>query len=357
MTKTIKVGIIGAGSIAEWGHIPGYLDQSDVKLIAVCDIVGERARRVAKEVGARHAFEDYQELLRLEEIEAVSVCTPNKFHAPITIAALQAGKHVLCEKPPAMSAGEAQAMVDAARAKDRVLMICLNNRFQPEIQLLKQYIEGGELGKIYYAKTGILRRRGSAGGWFAQKEMSGGGALIDIGVHCLDWTWWLMGCPQPLQIYGQTYQEIGSYHLVYETAWTPADRRGKAKPPDWAGDTDELAIATIRLANGATLRVEVSWALNNENTTQYTELYGDRAGASLSPLAIFGQERGRLFDETPQVPEQNKVRTHTLAIRHFLDCIQTSGQPLTTPEQMVTLMRMLDAIYESAERGELVKLD
>ena len=357
MTKATKVGIIGAGTIAEWGHIPGYLDQPDVKLVAVCDIAGERARRVAAEVGAERAFEDYQELLELEEIEAVSVCTANKFHAPITIAALQAGKHVLCEKPPAMNTGQAQAMVDAARANDRVLMICLNNRFQPQIQLLKQYIEGGELGTIYYAKTGILRRRGSAGGWFAQKEMSGGGALIDIGVHCLDWTWWLMGCPQPLQVYGQVYQEIGSYHLAYETAWTPADLKGKAKPPDWAGDTDELAITTIRLAGGATLRVEVSWALNNEKTTQYTELYGDRAGARLSPLTIFGQERGRLFDKTLQVPEQEKVRTHSLAIRHFLDCVQSGRRPLTTPGQIVTLMRMLDAIYESAESGELAKLD
>jgi len=285
------------------------------------------------------------------------VCTPNKFHAPITIAALQAGKHVLCEKPPAMSADEAQAMVDAARTHGRVLMICLNNRFQPEIQLLKQYIEGGELGKIYYAKTGMLRRRGSAGGWFTQKEMSGGGALIDIGVHCLDWTWWLMGCAPPLQVYGQTYQEIGSYHLTYETAWTPADLKGQAKPRDWAGDTDELAIATIRLADGATLRVEVSWALNNEKTTQYTQLYGTRAGARLSPLTIFGQERGRLSDRTLQVPEQGQARTHSLAIRHFLDCIQTGGQPLTSPEQMVNLMRMLDAIYESAEKGELIRLN
>ena len=356
MAETINVGIIGTGAIAKRGHIPGYLDQPDVKLIAMCDIVGDRAKRVAEEVGAKHAFEDYRELLALEEVEAVSVCTPNKFHAPITIGALKAGKHVLCEKPPAMSAAEAQAMVEAAKDNDRVLMICLNNRFQPEIQLLKQYIEEGELGKIYYAKTGILRRRGSAGGWFTQKEMSGGGALIDIGVHCLDWTWWLMGCPQPLQVYGQTYQEIGSYHLTYEVAWTPADLEGKEKPEDWAGDTEELAIATILLANGATLRVEVSWALNNEQTTQYTELYGDKAGAKLRPLTIFGQERGRLFNKTLQVPEQERVRTHSLAIRHFLDCIKTGQRPITTPEQIIVLMRMLDSIYESAEKGKLVEL-
>jgi len=356
MTKAIKVGIIGAGAIAEWGHIPGYLDQADAELVAVCDIVEERARRVAAELGGVRAFEDYEELLALEEVEAVSVCTANKFHAPITIAAFQAGKHVLCEKPPAMNTGEADAMVDAGRANNRVLMICLNNRFQPEIQLLKRYIEEGELGRIYYAKTGMLRRRGSAGGWFAQKEMSGGGALIDIGVHCLDWTWWLMGCPQPLQVYGQVYQEIGSYQLAYDTAWTPADVKGRPKPPDWAGDTDELAIATIGLSGGATLRVEVSWALNNEKTTQYTELYGDRAGARLSPLTIFGQERGRLFDKMLHVPEQEKVRTHSVAIRHFLDCIRNGTPPPTTPEQIVTLMRMLDAVYQSAQTGELVKL-
>jgi predicted dehydrogenase len=356
MTERISVGIIGAGTIAGRGHIPGYLDQPDARLTAVCDVVGERASLVAEELGAGHVCEDYRELLELDDVDAVSVCTPNKFHAPIAIAALRAGKHVLCEKPPAMSADEAQAMVDAAQANDRVLMICLNNRFQPEIQLLKQYIEDGELGRVYYAKTGILRRRGSAGGWFSEKSISGGGALIDIGVHCLDWTWWLMGCPQPLQVYGQVYQEIGSYHLTYETSWTPADLEGKAKAQDWAGDTDELAIATICLANGATMRVEVSWALNNEKTIQYTELYGNRAGARLSPLTIFGQERGRLVDNTPHVPEQDGARTHSLAIRHFLDCIRTGEKPLTTPEQIVDLMRILDAIYESAQKGGLVKL-
>ena len=356
MKKLLRVGIIGAGTVVEWAHIPAYMDQPDVKIDAFADVVGERAKRLADEVGATYAFEDYLDLLDVDEIDAVSVCTPNKFHAPISIAALKAGKHVLCEKPPAMNANEAQAMVDAAKANDRVLMLCVNNRFQPEIQLLKQYIEDGELGRIYYARTGILRRRGNPGGTFAEKELSGGGAVVDQGVHCLDWTWYLMGCPEPVAVYGQMYREIGSYHLTYDTGWVTADMKGQEKPEEWAGDVDDLALATISLADGATIRVEVSFALNNEKTTQYTELYGNKAGASLSPLTIFGQEKGRLFNKALVVPEQGKVRAHNIAIRHFLDCIATDTEPITTGTQIVTLMRMLDAIRVSAKSGDLVRL-
>ena len=356
MSRTIKVGVIGSGTIAERSHIPAYREQPDVKIEAIVDVVGDRAKRLAAEVGAKYAFVDYQELMQVPEIEAVSICTPNKFHAPIAIAALKAGKHVLTEKPPAMTTAEAQAMVETARAHRCTLMCCLNNRFQPEVQLLKRCVEEGELGRVYYAKTGILRRRGNPGGAFASKELSGGGPLIDIGVHCLDWTWYAMGCPRPVAVYGQSYRAIGSYHLTYDTSWTPADMRGKKKEGDWAGDVEDLAVATVRMADGATLRVEVSWTLNNEKTAQFTELYGDKAGATLWPLTIHGQERGRLFDKVYQVPEQSTAKTHNLAIRHFLDCILSGNEPMTTGEQIVTLMKMLDAIRDSSETGELIKL-
>ncbi|MCL4509377.1 MAG: Gfo/Idh/MocA family oxidoreductase, partial [Chloroflexi bacterium] len=220
MAETIGVGVIGVGTIAEMNHLPGYQRQSDVRIVAVADINGERAKTVAAKFGAPHAYTDYRELLANPEIQAVSVCTPNFQHAPVSIDALKAGKHVLSEKPPALSTAEAREVKATAEAARRTYMVCLNHRFRPEVQLLKRYVEAGEFGEIYLAKTSMLRRRGSPGGWFAQKKLSGGGALIDIGVHMLDVARYVLGNPKPTQVLGITRQKIGSYFLEDPRAYT-----------------------------------------------------------------------------------------------------------------------------------------
>jgi predicted dehydrogenase len=357
MANTIGVGVIGAGNIAEMNHLPGYQKQPDVKILAVADVNGERARAVAAKFGAAQSYSNYEELLANPEIQAVSVCTPNFQHAPVSIAALNAGKHVLCEKPPALSAEEGRRVVAAAEANQRTYMVCQNHRFRPEVALLKRYVEAGEFGEVYYAKASMLRRRGSPGGWFAQKNLSGGGALIDIGVHALDYTRWILGNPPPRQVLGITRQKIGSYHLEEHRSYTPADLRGQARRPEhWAGDADELAFAVIRMEPDLTLVLEVSWALNVEKDSTSTEIFGTKAGAKLEPLTIYGEELGRLVDKMPRVQPIPYAETHARAIRHFIDCIQEGKQPLSDGAQAVVTLQILDAIYESSKTGQMVEI-
>ncbi len=357
MVEQVGIGVIGVGTIAEMNHLPGYQRQSDARIVAVADINWQRAKTVAAKFGAPYVYADYRELLANPEVHAVSVCTPNFQHASVSIDAIQAGKHVLSEKPPALSTAEAQAVEAAAVANGRVYMVCLNHRFRPEVQLLKRYVEAGEFGELYYAKTAMLRRRGSPGGWFAQKKLSGGGALIDIGVHMLDVTRYVLGNPRPAQVLGITRQKIGSYFLEEYRSYTPADMRGvERRPENWAGDADELAIAVVRMEPDITLYLEVSWALNLEKDATSTEIFGTKAGARLEPFTIFTEEMGRLVDKSPRVQPIPYVETHARAIRHFLDCIHTGEQPLSDAKQAVVTMQILDAIYESSEKGTLITL-
>jgi predicted dehydrogenase len=358
MVNTIGVGVIGAGNIAEMNHLPGYQKQPDVKILAVADVNAERAKSVAARFGAAHGYGNYEELLANPAIQPVSVCTPNFQHAPVSIAALNAGKHVLCEKPPALSAEEGRRVVAAAEANHCTYMVCQNQRFRPEVAQLKRYVEAGDFGELYYAKASMLRRRGSPGGWFAQKNLSGGGALIDIGVHALDYTRWILGNPRPRQVLGVTRQKIGSYQLEEHRSYTPADMRGQARRPDnWAGDADELAFAVIRMDPDITLTLEVSWALNIEKDSTSTEIFGTKAGAKLEPLTIYSEEMGRLVDKTPRVQPIPYAETHARAIRHFIDCIHEGKEPLSDGAQAIVTLQILDAIYESSKTGQLVAIE
>lgn len=357
MAETLGIGVIGSGGIAEHAHIPGYRQHADAKVVALADIVPGRARALADRLGIAKAYDSYQELLLDPDVDAVSVTTVNAMHAPISIAALEAGKHVFCEKPPATSAAYARRMKAMSEKSGRVLYFCLNNRFRSDVMQLRRYVENGELGEVYYAKTATLRRRGGPGGWFADKKLSGGGALIDIGVHCIDWSRWIMGSPEPVEIFGQTFSKIKTYDLDEHRTWMPTDLRGGAPPPaDRAGDVDEAATAMVRFANGAMLFVEVSWALNLETNQEYTQLFGTRAGATLKPFKIFRNEYGRMVNLEVNIPEPVGSSSHGRAIRNFLDVVAGKAKPVVTPDDGVTMMRILDGIYESAETGRSVNV-
>jgi len=355
--STYRIGVVGVGTIAEMNHIPGFQGQPDAEVVAVCDAVEGRARQVAERHGGLRVFTRYEDLLAGDTVDAISIATPNVYHAPIAIAAMRAGKHVLCEKPPALNATQAEEVSRVAKETGRTYMVCQNLRFEPQIQLLRDLVSAGELGEIYYAKTGMIRRRGSSGGWFARKELSGGGALVDIGVHVLDRTRWAMGNPRPVEVLGIAQQKIGSYQLAQHQSWVPAEMRGVSRrPDDWAGDADEMTAALIRFETGATLFLEASWTLNTAKEGTYTELYGTRGGASLDPLTVATEERGYLVDKTYKVPGINYQETHARAIRHFLDCIASGAEPLSSADQAVVTMRILDAIYASQQSGHAVTL-
>ncbi len=351
MGKVIKVGVIGAGSIGRV-HIDAYKKAKDVEVLAVADTNGAAAEQAARTYGIPKSFSDPKELIREADVEAVSVCVPNAFHAPLAIEALKAGKHVLCEKPPAMNAKEADAMAQAAKKAKKVLMYAFVNRFQAESQALKKYIEAGDLGEIYHCVASATRRRGipGLGGWFTTKKMSGGGPLIDIGVHILDLSLWLMGFPEPVSVSAACYQKFGhKKDYVYVSMWG-------TKVPGGTFDVEDYATAMVRFRNGASLSLECSWAANIASGAFNTQLMGDKGGAFLEVgggLRLFGEHRGNLVDMSPQFAKTDRFLAE---VSHFAECVRGEHGPICTAEQGIVIQKVIDAIYKSSESGREVRL-
>lgn len=340
--------MIGTGGIARGAHIPGYKEIADmIELVACADVNLERAEEVAAEHGIGKAYSDYKEMLEKEKLDIVSVCTPNKFHAPASIAALEAGCHVLCEKPPAMNVKEAEAMIEAAKQNNKLITFGLHFRFSTEVQALKRLIDGGELGGIYAARVDALRRRGIPGwGVFTNKELQGGGPVIDIGVHMIDTALYLMGYPKPVQVLATTYQEIGN-------------RPGVGTMGDWGWDhfeVEDLAMAMIKFDNGATVLLETSFAQNIEELSKMNvRLSGKDGGANVFPLKVFKEMHGGLFDYSPAWIKKVE-RPHREEVKHFVRACLGEHAPMVKPEEAIRLQHVLDAIYESAKLDDIVYL-
>lgn len=338
MKKNLRVGVIGLGLGRM--HLAGYARNEEVNVIGLADVDAGRLRQCAKQYGIANTFTTYRELLKLKP-DLVSVCLPNYLHARAAIDALKAGAHVLCEKPMATNAAEAQRMVNAAHRSERFLMIALNNRFRTEAQILKKLIEQSALGEIYYAKTGWMRRRGipGAGSWFTQKAKSGGGPLIDLGVHMIDLTRWLMGNPAPVSLTGAVYAKFG--HTV---------------PGPF--DVEDLATAFIKLDGGITLIAEASWATHVPSETAYVKLMGTQGGAEISgnKLTVYTEMYGELVDVTPAYHPRSWEDCLAAEIAHFVECIRAGKTPMSTGEQGLEMMKILKGIYKSAEQEKTVKI-
>lgn len=346
MVETVRVAIVGAGSIARYAHIPGYRAQKDAELAALCDVVPGRAEAMAREFSVPHAYNSYADMFAQEDLQAVSVCTPNATHRDVTVAALNAGLDVLCEKPIAMNLAEGSEMVDVARRTGRILQVGLHWRFTSEAQALKRFIDGGELGSIYYGEATCMRRRGIPGwGAFTQKALQGGGALIDIGVHTLDHTMWLMGNPKPVGVVGATYAAFGKRQDVV-SIWEHWDAS--------KFDVEDMGVGLVRFDNGATLVLRTSWAANIEKEFQETRVLGTQGGATMSPLRIYKEMQRSLVDITPAYLP--KVEPHTQEIAHFVACVRGACECLVQPESVLDVQAVLDAIYASAESGREVRL-
>ncbi|NKB68139.1 MAG: gfo/Idh/MocA family oxidoreductase [Candidatus Latescibacteria bacterium] len=337
MPKKTKVAVIGLG----WPgreHLKGYKQCAGAEVVALCDMNGELADQQAQEHGVAAVFADHKQMFKEIEVDAVSVCLPNFLHAPVSLDALKAGKHVICEKPPALNARQAQQMEKAAQTNGLVMMYALCQRFGGAATVAKQFIDDGELGEIYYGRAVYHRRRGiplGTGSWFTDKSRSGGGALIDIGVHALDCVWWLMGTPKPVSVSGSAFHKFG--HVV---------------PKGTHFDVDDSAFALIKFDNGGTLMLECSWALNLPGGGGL-QVAGDKGGAVLNPLTIYSERNGVQVDITPEVPNLDAFAGQT---GHFVECIQKGKTPLMSATQGVQLMQMLDGIYKSAATGREVRI-
>lgn len=341
MKEKLKLGVIGAGGIFRNAHAPAWLNHPEIEIVAISDPVENLAQSFAEEQGVSNVFTDYHDLLALDEIDVVDICTPNLFHSEIAIAALNAGKHVFCEKPDAVNVEEVVKMQEAANKSSKVLMVMRNNRFNPASQFVKKFIDAGHMGDIYTGRCGWVRRRGipGRGGWFTTKALSGGGPLIDLGVHFIDLAMWLMGDPKPVSVVGATYNKFAN------------------KDEENAGtfDVEDLATGFIRFDNGATLLIEFSWASNIEDEMNYYELRGTKSGVSFKngDLKIFSEIEDTLVDIVPRLLNDS-TPNHTRNINHFIDVLQNRSKPIISPDQGVDMIKILSAIYESAQIGKEV---
>jgi predicted dehydrogenase len=337
----VNVGIIGLG-IGAW-HAEEYLACPEANLIAICDTDKPWLEHCQKKWNVPYAFTDAAEMLALPELQAVSVATATWLHKPLTLAALKAGKHVLCEKPMAMNAAEGEEMVAAAKRAGRLLMINYNRRFDETSRTIKAIIDEGTLGQIYFARAVWQRRcfipepiaRGRATGpydrsWAVTKGKSGGGALLDIGVHVLDLTWWLSGRPAFKDCLASTYSKLGP---------GIAARQGG----EW--HVEDLAVGFLRFANGMSMELEASFASHVDAERVYLELYGTKAGISTRDGSL------RLYQDLVGVQTDSvviqRVRTENTRA-HFARCILSGTQPDPSGEDGVAGLRMLDALYASA---------
>lgn len=352
--QKVKVAVVGVGNISN-EHIQAYLKNPNVELYAFCDINEKQLAMMAEKYGITRTYTDEETMLReLPELDAVSVCTWNSAHAPCTIAALNAGKHVLCEKPMATTVEDAIAMKEAAEKNGKLLQIGFVRRFGNDCAVLQDFIQEGTLGDIYYAKATYLRRNGNPMGWFGDKSRSGGGPLIDLGVHVIDLTRYLMGNPKPVSVFGVTFHKLGNRsELKDKKAYVSVS----ATENDVC-DVEDMASAMIRYDNGAVLSVETSFSLNLKKEKGTIELFGTKGGACLDPeLEIYTVLNGYMADVnlcTPTALSFDGLFQHE--IDHYIDCVRTGCECKAPAQDGVDLMRILRAIYKSAETGHEVLL-
>lgn len=353
--EKVKVGVIGAGSISEM-HFESYKNNSDVDIYAICDLNEQRAQEKAEIYGAEKYYSNYQDLLDNPEVDAVSICTWNNSHAEISIAALNSGKHVLVEKPLCKTVEEARAIEKAAKENEgKVIQVGFVRRFGTNTKVLKSFIESGDLGGIYYAKASCLRVLGNPGGWFSDKERSGGGPLIDLGVHIIDLCWYLMGKPKVKSVSGNTYNKLGNRANVTNKSFYKAADYDPEK-----NTVEDLANAMIRFENGASLVVDTSYALHAKEESINVNIFGDKGGAEIEPaLQIFTEKNNTMLNATPQIDTLtfDFVKGFQDEINHFVSCVNGETETISPVEDGVEIMKILAGVYESSEKGAEVHFD
>ncbi|MBT1166365.1 Gfo/Idh/MocA family protein [Bifidobacterium simiarum] len=365
----LRIGIIGCGGIANNKHFPSLMAQSDkCEIVAFCDIIEERAKTACEKYGAEGAkwYVDYHELLADKSIDVVHVCTPNVSHCPITVAAFEAGKHVLCEKPMAHCTADAEKMVAAWKKSGKKFTVGYQNRFRDDTAALHQSCEEGKLGEIYFAKAHAVRRRAvPTWGVFPDKLKQGGGPLIDIGTHALDITLWMMNNYDPVSVSGQVFYKLGR-----QADGPEGNIFGPWDPETF--EVEDSAFGLIKMRDGSTIYLEAAWALNVLDSREAsTTLCGTEGGAEIHHGMSYPKD-----ELIYNYAEHNQLMQSTISPAGLVDFFEGSGgspeavreaeqwlnaisndtEPLVKPEQALTVTKILEAIYQSAATGKEVVL-
>jgi len=347
--KPLRMGLIGTGAIMRDAHMVGLTalrDAGRMELVAACDVRRDVAQALATQHAIPQVFTDHREMLRQLDLDIVDIATPSAFHASIALDAFRAGCHVYCEKPLALTPADVRRLIRARDKAGKLLMTGQHMRFEGRHAAMKQYADAGVLGDVYYAKASWLRRRGAPGwGGFLTRSLAGGGPVIDIGVHVLDLTLWMMGFPRPVAVSGVAPQKLASLDHVYNRpSW--GDWRAQRQ----VFDVEDFAAGFVRFENGAVLALETSWLLNVvEEETMKSMLCGTRGGMDVFAGKIVTQEYGIMrVSELQNFPQP---KPHGAAIIAFVDAIEKGTPVPVPPEETLYVMAILDGIYRSHARG------
>lgn len=354
--KKIQVAVIGCGCIANAAHIPSYLRNPNAEIKYFCDIIPEKADLSVKKYGCGKAIYDYHEILNDPSLDAVSVCTPNKMHPTIAMDFLKAGKHVLCEKPAARTYAEAKQMQQIQHQTGKTLNIGVVNRFNTAVNKMRDIINSGELGEIYHVYVSFRARRSipGLGGAFTTKEIAGGGALIDWGVHYLDIVMYCTGDPKPVTVSGKAFSKLGvdMKNYVYEGMWSE-----DTKNLNGTYDVDDSVTAFIRTENGPTITLNGAWAQNIGPSETYIDFLGDKAGIRLNyggNFTVYGTKDNKLWEETPVFESRDMFQNE---IDGFVNCVLGGEKLPSHIDKVIITARMMQAIYDSSDSGKEVEIN
>ncbi len=352
MAEKLRVGVVGCGSILKWCHTGAYKNLADeVEVVAVCDILEKRAKWAAEHFGLDKYYLNAEELMDNEKIDYVDVCTWPSAHAPVCIAAANRGINIFCEKPLAATVEQGLAIEKAVKDNGVNFMLGVVTRYGSEQIKYMELFNEGVFGEVYTANAKYVRRRGVPGGWFVNKEMAGGGPVLDIGVHAIDRTWYLMGKPKPLSVSAEVSKRIGKFETTGPGIFDWNADQGD--DGNYEFDVEDSAVALFRFEGGKTMTAEVSWTINGPDTAT-TQIFGTKAGCTFEPLTIYGEdEEHHLADTVVEVEESDWF---TNEMKHFLECLREGKKPISDIDDAVVVQKMLDGIYRSAEAHKEVEL-
>jgi len=330
--KKLRVGIVGLGWVSQVFHLPILSHLEDVEIVALCDSDKSRARMIGERYANARIYTDYEQMLVKEDLDAVDVCTSTDAHLAVTMASLQAGKDVFVEKPIARRYAEALQMAQAANEHKRKLMVGMNNRFRPDTMILKSFIEKGELGKVFYAKAGWLKKLSTTNPWITHKDKSGGGVLLDLGIVMLDLVLWMTGFPPVSRVSAKMY--------LHKTK-----------------TVEDSCIVFIEMKYGTSFVLEVSWSFQSAEDYFYCDFFGSEGSAMISPLRIHKQLHGSLVNVTPakiESPQNLYKKSYENELKHFVGAALGFHQVISTADEAVHRMKIIEAVYQSAQKGKEV---
>ena len=332
--KKLKLGVVGLGWVAQIFHLPILKRLEDVEIVAICDRDKSKAKIIGDRFGINRIYTDYQQMIAEGNIDAVDVCTSTDTHLPVTLTALEAGKDVFVEKPIARRYDEAVKIVEAAKSHKRKLMVGMNNRFRPDMMILKSFLEKGEIGKVFYVKAGWLKKISSDNRWMTQKEKSGGGVFIDLGIALLDLVLWMLNFPPVIRVNAKMYMH-------------------KTK------NVEDSCVVFLEIKYGTTLTLETSWSFQSAQDFFYCDIFGSDGSSMINPLRIHKQLHGNLVNVSPvkmESPVHILRKSYENELRHFVGAARGLHQIVSTGDEAVQRMAVVEAIYQSALKGREIRL-